>query len=362
MAHSNSELFHRAVEYVSDSIVITDPDGVIMYSNKAAEKMTGYTFDEMVGSTPALWSNQVADGTYDKSWEKIKSEGEPRVIEVVNKRKDGRVYDTEVRISPISDDAGNIQFFVRIEVDITKKKEVDRIKNEFISIASHQLRTPMTGIKWVVERFIKKEKLSAKGVQYLRDIQTSTHRLSQFIDLLLNASRVEGGKIGIVPRPVELIQFIRSYIIESTPLIESRGLRVIFENHPSELVIKTDIGALRNIIQSLVSNSIEYTPKGGEVEISVEMQEHGIVQVKVRDTGIGIPLDSQEHIFNKFTRAENAKLVKTDGTGLGLFIVKQAVELLGGEVSFVSEENYGTTFTVNIPIESLPREGEKKFA
>lgn len=232
-----------------------------------------------------------------------------------------------------------------------KTEALDRMKTEFISVASHQLRTPLTGIKWVVERFLRKEKVTKKGKEYLKDIYIATQRLSNLVELLLNVSRIEGEKVNISLVQLEVVGFIENYLDECTALCDKKNISIIFKKHPKMLKIVTDSSALRNIVQSIVSNAIEYNIEGGIVEVSLEKKGLYFLFV-VRDTGIGMPKKEQPTIFDKFTRGSNAQLIKTDGTGLGLYLTRQTVNLLGGKIWFKSKINKGTIFHVELPLKS----------
>ncbi len=249
--------------------------------------------------------------------------------------------------------------------DITRIKAVERMEADFVSIASHQLRTPLVGVQWVVERFLKKEKqLSEKGKEYLKDIHTSCQRLSNLVDLLLNVSRIESGEVSISPKQLNLVEFIERFLDEYSPLYAKKNITLIFKKHPQMLKAVTDSNALRNIIQTLISNTIEYTPDGGKVEVSLEKKPstgsgQDTFLFAVSDTGIGIPEKDQPTIFNKFARGSNAKLIKTDGTGFGLYFAKKATDLLQGKIWFKSKENEGTTFYVELPLEAKSKKGSK---
>jgi signal transduction histidine kinase len=135
-------------------------------------------------------------------------------------------------------------------------------------------------------------------------------------------------------------------------------LKISFEDHPAELSVVTDKSAMRNIVQSLISNAIEYTGEGGSIDVAVKKND-GTFTVTVRDTGIGIPQAEQPHIFEKFVRASNAKLYKTDGTGIGLYIAAQAAHRLGGKIWFESEEQKGSLFHVEVPLQLIPKDPQK---
>jgi len=355
----NTKKFRQAVESSTDGIIITDVDANIVYANPAWEKITGYTLKEVLGKNPRiLKSRKTPQIVYDKMWKTLTS-GKPFVSEeVVNKRKDGSEYQEHISIAPIILNKKTI-FYVGIKQDITARKEVDKLKSEFVTIASHQLRTPLTSIRWIIELFLKKERLTKRGKEYLHDIHTSAQKLSELVDLLLNVSRIEEGQISITPVPLDLVEFIESYLEELKPMSDKKKLAVEFK-HPESLKAHTDKRVVRNIVQSIISNAIEYTMEGGKINIDLNKNEREFY-LKISDTGIGIPRKEQGQIAHKFIRGSNAMLIKTDGTGMGLYIAYRAADLLGGKIRFESEENKGTTFYITLPIRSKIKSGDKKL-
>jgi len=161
------------------------------------------------------------------------------------------------------------------------------------------------------------------------------------------------------PEELDIVKFISEYLSETTPLTEEKRQTLHFREHPKSLMVQSDPIILRNVIQSLVSNAIEYTHDEGTVTLGLKELNDSEFELTVADTGIGIPKEEQENIFQKFHRAENARLHKPDGSGLGLHITKEAIKLLGGRISFVSKEGEGTTFTVVLPVKVKAKEGEK---
>jgi signal transduction histidine kinase len=344
---------------MSNGVILFDHFQTILLSNPAAMRMLGLLVKQPEQQQQVLFSE--VEGLLNGNGVDFSS----KVTSLLQEGKDFHIEEFtlasstyEIFLTPVRDIAGDIIGGAVILHDITHRVEVSRKESEFISIASHQLRTPMTGIQWVVERFMKKEKLSKAGMDYLNDIHTSVQRLTELVDLLLNASRIEAGRVGVLPQELEVIDFIKAYVEESSPLLDKKNLTIIFNEHPRKLIIHTDAGALRNIIQSLVSNAMEYTPAHGTVTIRVEKKEKTFL-LAISDTGIGIPKEEQADIFDKFTRGSNAKLVKTDGTGLGLYITKTAVELLGGTIKMESKTGKGTTFFVELPLKSIAKAGER---
>jgi two-component system, OmpR family, phosphate regulon sensor histidine kinase PhoR len=345
------------ISSLHEGVAVFDTQKQILLANPAIIKITGLSQEKFyVEDIAALFEEQRLH--IKEQLEEAMISGKTTFVEEAPLQKS--FY--EILIVPVKTSKGVIVGGAIILHDITHRIQVAQMETEFISTASHQLRTPMTAIKWVVERFRKKEKLTKRGKEYLDNIHTSVRRLTALVDLLLNVSRIEGGRVGISPQPVELVEFIEGYLKECRPLADKKELKITFTEHPKELSARTDASALRNIIQSLISNAIEYTRSKGEITITLKTDaKKKRFLLTVKDTGIGIPKNEQENIFDKFTRGSNAKIIKTDGTGLGLHIAKKAAKLLDGEIKLKSEENKGTTFFVKLPIESKEREGTKSL-
>jgi two-component system sensor histidine kinase VicK len=352
---------------VGDGVFVVDSNRNIIVFNSKAEEISGFERLEVIGKR----YDTILKFIDEKDETKINSRFIEEVINTgKNKgmppntiliRKDGSKVPVADGAAPLKDGRGNVIGCIVVFRDMTKEREVDRAKNEFISLASHQLRAPMTGIQWVVERFLKKEtNLSERGKDYLKDIHTSSIRLSELVDSLLNVARIESaGGIAVVPEKLDLIKFFEDYIGELAPLLEKKNLTLEFKDCPKSLEIVSDPRVLRNVLQSIVSNAIEYTPEGGSIYISVEKDNN--VVIKIKDTGIGIPANEQSKMFEKFHRAENAKVMKTGGTGLGLYIAKKAIEALGGKIDFTSQQDKGTTFRIEFPIEVEAKGGGKEL-
>ncbi|MBI1999406.1 MAG: PAS domain S-box protein [Parcubacteria group bacterium] len=353
--------FKQAVDGASEQMIITDTEGIILYANQATERITGYARGEVIGKKPSRWGGRMPREYYVKLWETIKEKKQPFSGDVSNVRKSGEKYTAHLDIYPVLDETKTVLFFVGIERDITKERRIDELKNEFISIASHQLRTPLTATQWVIERLLKKEhNLSESGRAYLNDIRHASKRLSELVTVLLNASRLEEGSVGTEPQKTDVIAILNELLLENEPLRVHKNIAVSFAQHPVALEAVTDKMAFRNFIHSFVANALEYTPRDGRVEISVKAKEKTFL-VSIKDTGIGIPLQEHDAIFQKFGRASNARKIKPDGTGLGLYIAKQAAELLGGAVWFESSPGRGTTFFAELPYISRMKKGGKRL-
>ncbi len=472
--------FSLAVDNSSDHITITDPEGVILYVNVAAEKITGYSRAEIIGKRPSLWGNHMGKEFYQNMWKIIKIDKKPFTAEIRNRRKNGDLYLAFAHVYPILDVSGNIKFFVGVERDITQEKEglrrleeaklkdeaflasigdgvvatdkdggvilfnnaahdmmqwdlnevigklwsdlidpkdesgkpipkdlrvvnialrthstarasyfytkkdgtqffvsiiaspillqgelvgavvafrditkehaTDRAKTEFVSLASHQLRTPLATTNWYAEMLMEggAKKLTPNQRKYLREIYRSNRRMIELVNGLLNISRIELGTFIQQPTAGNLIEAIEAIISELSLQIKNRKIKLHKEFDESAAIEEADVNSVRVIIQNLLSNAIKYNRIGGEVNLSLNLSGDNLL-FTISDNGYGIPEEEQGRIFERFFRASNAIDKDTDGTGLGLYMVKILLDKSGGKITFESKENKGTTFNVSLP-------------
>lgn len=247
-----------------------------------------------------------------------------------------------------------------------KEKEVEEMKNDFISFVSHQLRTPLTVIKWNAEMLGSKDagKLTPDQKRYLTEIDRGEQRMAFLISSLLNISRLESGRLKIDPKPTDLVLFISTIVSEGEPYASAKNCAIIFKKPKKEFSsVKLDQLLMREIISNLIGNATRYSKTGKcETEVSLEQKED-FYQINVVDQGIGIPIDVQDKIFTKFFRAENAVKFETEGTGLGLYITKLIIEAAGGKIWFESAEGKGSAFHFTIPKSGMREvKGEKELS
>lgn len=351
--------FFMAVENVSDHIVITDQGGIVIYANRAVQKITGYEISEVMGKkagSKALWGGLMPVAFYEKMWNTIKIKKKPFEGEINNKRKNGEKYVAFAKISPVMNELGEVIYYVGIERDVTKEKEVDRMKTEFVSLASHQLNTPLSAMKWFLEMLLKGDvgKLTKKQLELVLNVNQSNERMISLVNSLLNVSRIESGRIIIDPKPTDVSALAKEVIDELSSKVEDKKIQLTFNTTNKVPIINVDPKLIRHVYANLLSNAIKYTPNKGKVSVSVFADQNNVVS-QVSDTGVGVPEAEKTKLFEKFYRASNVVKIETDGSGLGLYLVKAIVESSGGKIWFESSEGRGTSFWF-----SLPRSGSNK--
>jgi len=234
-----------------------------------------------------------------------------------------------------------------------KIKAVDQMKDEFISMASHELRTPVTGIKGYISMVLDGTlgPVSDKVKNSLKIVQNASGRLSVLVEDLLNVSRIEQGRIKINPKPLNISQIIQDILVELRIQAEEKNLELKYNAYAKQLpLINIDPARLKQILINLIGNAIKYTQKGN-VEIITEEKNNGkTLELRIKDTGMGMSAKDRERLFEKFYRIKNEKTKSISGTGLGLWITKQLVELMKGTIMVDSIENVGTQVTLQFPV------------
>lgn len=231
-----------------------------------------------------------------------------------------------------------------------KLKQLDEAKDEFISMASHQLRTPLTSVKGYISMLLEGDAGEINDTQrkFLDQAYVSSQRMVYLIADLLNVSRLKTGKFIIEPQPTYLPDVVESEIAQLYETAKVRELELIYKKPDTFPVLNIDETKIRQVIMNFVDNAIYYTPKGGKITISLKEKPESI-EYTVTDTGIGVPKNEQHKLFTKFYRAGNAKKARPDGTGLGLFMAKKVVVAQGGAIVFKTTESKGSTFGFSFP-------------
>ncbi len=229
----------------------------------------------------------------------------------------------------------------------------EQLKTDFVTLSSHQLRTPLSAVKWFTEILLTERngKLNKKQIEYLKEIQRSNERAIALVNDLLQVSRVQEGKLHLDLIAVDLSSLVEEVVDASRSLMTNNDISFHLEvvNGPIPR-LKLDKVKVRRAIQNILSNAIKYTPRGGRVDVMIKRDSKEVL-CSIADTGVGIPPDQQPHIFERFFRGGNITRIEPDGTGLGLYIAKSMIEAHGGKIWFESAEGRGTIFYFSLPID-----------
>lgn len=343
--------FRAAAEQSIEMMVFTDPEGIVFWTNKATERITGFTVEETIGKKAGvLWGKLMPKEWYAKLWHTIKVEKKMFVSEIENHRKSGVRFWSTITIYPLLDDNHEIEFFISTQRDITKERDIDRMKTDFISIASHQMRTPLTAMKWLLEIIANGDlgQLTNKQLEAILDVEKSNNRMIELVNGLLNISRIESGRMIVDPKLVDLNWLIEDVKNDLLGEFEERNHNLTVNINKEIPKIMIDPKLIREVLNNVLTNSNKYTPHGGSVTIDVTQLENDI-EFKVSDTGYGIPTNELPKIFERFYRGSNVIKLETNGTGLGLYLSKIIIESSGGKIWIDSIEGKGTQVTFTIP-------------
>jgi PAS domain S-box-containing protein len=341
------------LEGVADGVMVADAQGQVILFNVAAERILelprqqalGRTTSEMLG----LYGSQARDWmeAIDR-WARQPDAYEAEKYLAARLNVGDRIV--SVHLAPVLMEA---EFLGTVSVfrDVTAEVEAERAKTEFVSTVSHELRTPMTSIKGYADLLL----MGAVGVlteeqhRFLTIIKNNTDRLTMLVSDLLDISRIESGRIALMPRRMQVGEAVAQVVAAMEARAQEKGLDLITDVPAALPEVFADPDRVIQILTNLVGNAYHYTPSGGEIEVSARARG-GKVQIAVRDTGIGISAEDQERLFSRFFRADDPVVQEEPGTGLGLSITKSLVEMHGGRLWVESELEVGSTFTFTLPI------------
>ncbi len=372
-ARKKSELELQRMAYVAEKtngiVMITDPDKKIIWVNNSFEKILGYKSEEVMGIDPAdfLQGPETSAETIHEIAYSLQNTG-TFSGEILNYTKNREKIWLYLNIAAVHDNTGKLINYVAVENDITlikmaeqrlqkameKERELNRFKTQFVSLASHQFRTPLATIRSSIDLLDLKMDSANFNPLFVESFRKhkaimaeETMRMTELMENVLDIGRIDEGKIEIAKKNISFKKFMDEFVhSNSEPNGQQRKLDYYFIA-PEERIISIDAILLRNVLRNVVSNAFKYSEGKQPPELTVTFHD-GIYFITIKDYGIGIPEKDQPLLFQSFFRASNAKIFP--GSGLGLMIAKKLILIHGGDIDFESEAGKGCTVTIKIPV------------
>ena len=338
------EISSLVINYLSDGVLVFSKNSILVLMNPEAEKILQVKKEEILkkhifelNQFPALQPLVSLLG------------GDIRKVS----RKEVEIHKRTIEITsiPLGKEIEKLGTLVVLH-DITREKMVEKMKTEFITLATHQLRTPTAGIKWALRMLLDGAfgPLTKEQREIIKKAYKKNDKTILLMRDLLDVAKIEQGEMVSKMVLADIGDVVEEVIERYSEEARKKKISLEFKKPKEEMPkVMIDVNKTKIAIDNLIENAVRYTPPGGEVKISLAKSEEEI-EVRIQDTGIGIPKDQQDRIFNKFFRARNAMKTETEGTGLGLYMAKYIIEAQGGSIWFESEENKGSTFYFTIPI------------
>ena len=346
------EKFRLAVEACPSGMVMTDGAGTIVLMNTATERLFGYPRDDLIGRRIEILIPQRLRGDYFKQRAAFALDPQARRVqpnrELFGLRSDGTEFPVEVWLNPIHAHDG--LFVLSVIVDISERKRMDRLKDEFVSTVSHELRTPLTSISGSLGLLLggAAGSLPEGAVRLLSIAHSNSKRLVRLINDILDIEKIESGQVVFNFKRVDVHALAEQVIEANRAYADGFGIRVYLDAASQAGEVPADPDRLAQVVTNLLSNAIKFSPPNGEVALATERRGDQ-VRISVRDRGSGIPAEFKARVFEKFAQADASDARQKGGTGLGLSIVREIVVRLGGQVSFADANGGGTVFNVDLP-------------
>lgn len=363
------------LEAVGDGVFTINKSGKIILFNHSASDLSDFSEKEALGkpyqevlkflpaddsSPPWRLSEDKENIAQDFISQALLGEKVAAINSDLLMERNGKRFSVVTSATPLKSKDGQVIGCTVVFRDVTQERRVDRMKTEFISLASHQLKTPLSAIRWFAEMLLAGDagELTKEQRKFVENIDQSNRRMIALVDSLLNISRIESGRIIVDPQPTDLGELVDNIVTDLKPRLLEKKQSLVISTHKGLPKISIDPKLVGNVYMNLLTNAIKYTPSGGEISVFISRKDEMVIS-QVSDTGFGIPRDEQDKIFQRFYRGTNVVKIETDGTGLGLYLAKAIVESSGGKIWFRSEIGKGTTFWFSLPVAGTPaQEGE----
>ncbi len=335
------------IESSDDAIISKSPEGIITSWNKGAEKLYGYTAQEVIGKPVSIIMPKGKESDFSYMMSQFLAGKRIDHYATQRQRKDGRIIDVSITVSPIKDATGKIIGASKIARDITAQVEEERRKEDFISTASHELKTPLTSQQVygkLLERLIEKND-DSEYLPLIQKMNKQTKKLIKLTEDLIELSRTEKGKLEMDMEPFDFDDLVQE-IVENSRMISNHKIEITSTVNQSIVGDRERIG---QVLTNLILNAVKYSPRAEQVIVNTNVIDNEL-QVSIRDFGIGIPKEYHEKIFERFFRVYGEDEKTFPGMGIGLYLSKEIVTRHGGTIWLESDSNKGSTFTFSLPL------------
>ena len=343
-------LMRSIMDSVADGVIVTDVLGTIRLFNPKAKEILGLYAESAVGQSAVEFIRRFEEIPYaemQEKFRKIVERGEIFTADIKLSLPTTRFY--TLSLGPVRSSDGLVQGIVAVLSDITQLKEMDQMKTDLMSMVTHEIRTPLATVRGFAQILLKGGIDNEKGSEFLEIINRQSNRLVNLVNDFLDITRIESGRQVITKTPVNIDKLIQNALADLKPLADEKSISLQYRPDPGGLSeVFGDRNLIEQVLINLLSNAIKYSPKGASAGVAVA-EQNGIVAVSVQDTGLGIPKEALPRLFEKFYRVRAEDRKDIIGTGLGLSLAKQIMEVHGGTIRVESVHGKGSTFTITIP-------------
>lgn len=349
----------NVIKDLHDGVIAYDENFKILIFNPSAEQIFNLKADDILGHSLTLKARQEAT----PEMKTLLTVLFPALAPMIIRRSDPGAYphvidisldqpplDLRIATTKILDEENKTLGYVKLIHDRTRELSLLRSKSEFITVASHQLRTPLTAIRWSLES-LNKIPLDGEAKDFVTSGVSAVNQLLRIVNDLLDVARIEEGKFGYQFQEINIVDFLEEALRQAQGVAKQYKVKIYFEKPAEEAIMATvDPQKLALVLTNLLDNSVKYNIPNGEIIVKVErLGKNPFIQITIKDTGVGIPEQALDKIFTKFFRAENAAKTAPEGTGLGLYISKNIIKSHGGQIWVASTLNRGTTVYFTLP-------------
>ena len=339
--------YQQIFDFSPDPILITDQNADIIYVNTAWEALSGYSFAEVCGKNPKLLqSGKTPSPVYKKMWQALKQGKSFITEELIDKSKSGKEYQLHSTVFPIIKN-GEIRYYVQMQHDITSRKFTETIKSEFLSIAAHELKTPLTTLSLSAELLLRTQMKKGENSSHFAMLDKQIKRFTKLINELLDISRIDTGKLFLHKQDTDIVSLTQESVRRIAALADSYNITITIPDIP--MIIYADPNRIEEVLTNLLTNAIKYSPSQTTIEVNVKQKKNRVL-ITVTDQGIGIPKNKLSHIFERFYQIRTGK---TEGFGLGLYIAKGIITKHHGRLWAISKIGKGSTFVISLPLKQI---------